>query len=55
MGQTYYGKLISNGWGEGASHGITGDLYAVDDSTIRIINFSFDGNAPGKNLELSNA
>ena len=45
----YYGKLISSDWGDSASvHELAGSVYAVDDNTIQIIGFNFDGNAPGK-------
>ena len=48
----YYGKLISNGWGANPSHDLAGDIYAVDESSFRIIGFTYDGNAPGNNFPL---
>ncbi|XP_014219944.1 protein Skeletor, isoforms B/C [Copidosoma floridanum] len=40
----YYGKYIAR-FPEG-NHGITGTVYAVDESTFFIKNFTFDGQAP---------
>ncbi len=29
-------------------HGVSGDVYALDERTIRLEHFNFDGSAPGK-------
>lgn len=42
--EPYYGTLI--GRLKDYAHGITGTAYAVDDSTIFIKNFSYDGTGP---------
>ncbi|XP_033099248.1 protein Skeletor, isoforms B/C-like [Anneissia japonica] len=47
--EVYYGKLIGTMVPKGsrrASHRTEGVVYAIDQSTIRIMNFSYDGNAP---------
>ena len=49
---TYYGKLIGelSGDGQGAAtgHDVSGKVYAIDDRTLWIRDFTFDGNAPGR-------
>lgn len=45
---TYYGKLISSQWGDNPAHDLQGDVYAVDESSFRVIGFSYDGVAPGR-------
>ena len=51
---TYYGKLIDDlsgpTEGAGTQHGVSGKVYAIDDKTLWVRDFSFDGNAPGRNL-----
>ena len=48
----YYGKLISNGWGENPAHGLAGDIDAVDASSFRISGFTYDRTAPGNTFTL---
>lgn len=43
-GPNYYGKLI--GSLKNYAHGIKGDVYAVDDTTIFIKGFCYDGTGP---------
>lgn len=43
-GPNYYGKLI--GTLQDFAHGIKGDAYAVDDTTIFIKGFCYDGTGP---------
>ena len=46
----YYGVLI--GSLSTLHHDVSGDVYARDESTLFIKNFTFDGNAPGKIFDL---
>lgn len=38
----YYGKLIQDGWGTGATNGLDGSIFAIDEKTMQVIGFSFD-------------
>lgn len=42
----YYGRLL--GTLQEYAHGIRGTAYAVDESTIFVKGFSYDGTGPGK-------
>lgn len=44
----YYGKLIANNWGAGASNGLSGQVYAVNKDSFQVIGFTFDGAADGQ-------
>ena len=48
----YYGKLIGelsgDGQGSATGHDVSGKVYAIDDRTLWIRDFTFDGNAPGR-------
>lgn len=50
MNCQYYGKLIAEGWDANAIHSISGAVYAVDESSFRIIGFTYDGAAPGRSI-----
>ena len=43
--EEFYGTLIGNF--KNYAHGISGSVYAVDEDTIAIKGFSYDGSAPG--------
>ena len=47
----YYGKLIGelsgDGQGSATGHDVSGKVYAIDDKTLWIRDFTFDGDAPG--------
>ena len=45
-GAAYHGKLIGS-FPADSNHEVAGTVYAVDDDTIRIIGFFYDGSAPG--------
>lgn len=45
-GREYYGKLIGNF--NNYAHKVSGKVFAVDEDTIFIKGFSYDGNGPGK-------
>lgn len=42
----YHGKKI--GPLTELHHGVSGDVYVVDDNTIHLRNFNYDGEGPGK-------
>lgn len=44
----YYGKLLGSFTTQ--EHGVSGTLYAVDQETLLILNFRYDGGGPGKSL-----
>ncbi|XP_054765917.2 protein Skeletor, isoforms B/C-like [Lytechinus pictus] len=47
--QQYNGKLIGE-FPAGGSHIVGGNVYAVDDDTIRITNFDYDGKGPDAHI-----
>ena len=48
----YYGADLGPFSGDGSGsptlHGVDGTVFVIDDTTIQIIGFSYDGQGPGK-------
>ena len=48
----YYGSLIGK-FPDTAIHGVKGEVYAIDDSRLWLVGFSYDGLGPGEYHEYS--
>ncbi|XP_072177826.1 protein Skeletor, isoforms B/C-like [Diadema setosum] len=46
----YQGKVIGAFEDGQTAHDVAGEVFAVDDVTIRLIGFTYDGNGPGKSV-----